>query len=57
MAHLPHLGSNAGVLIRKDVNAAKEHSKSPNRLNETDMSIGSSLNPSLRKAKEDRLKY
>lgn len=56
MAHLPHLGSNAGVLMRRDVHAAKEHSKSPNRLNETDMSIGSSLNPSLKKAKEDRLK-
>ena len=59
MAHLPNLGSNAGVLIRKDVIAAKEHSRSrsPNRLNDTDMSIGSSLNPNLKKAKEDRLMY
>ena len=59
MAQLPNLGSNAGVLIRKDVIAAKEHShsRSPDRQRETDMSLGSSLNPNLKKAKEDRLKY
>ena len=59
MAQLPNLGSNAGVLIRKDVIAMNERSKSrsPDRQRETDMSLGSSLNPNLRKAKEDRLKY
>ena len=59
MAQLPNLGSNAGVLMRRDVIAAKDHSKSrsPDRQRDTNLSMGSSLNPNLKKAKEDRLKY
>ena len=57
--YFPNLGSNAGVLIRKDILAEKERSRSPSphRERESDMSIGASLNPNLRKAKEDRIKY
>ena len=57
--YFPNLGSNAGVLIRKDILDEKQRSRSPspNKQRESDMSIGMSLNPNLKKAKEDRIKY
>ena len=55
-AYYPNLGSNAGALIRHDIleEKARSRSVSPNQ-RDTDMSIGASLNPNLKKAKEDRI--
>jgi len=55
-AYYPNLGSNTGALIRHDIleDKARSRSVSPNQ-RDSDMSIGASLNPNLRKAKEDRI--
>jgi hypothetical protein len=56
ITYYPNLGSNTGALIRHDIleDKARSRSVSPNQ-RDTDMSIGASLNPNLKKAKEDRI--